>query len=487
MASELKVTTISEKDSGTGVTIDGTQLKDTKVYTDQVDPKSGTDLTLGTSGDTVTIPSGVTFTQSGTMNASAITAGTLAEARGGTGASSYLPALSWQSVQTSTPFTAVAGNGYPINTTSGAITMNLPAGTVGDEIAVIDYAGTFDTNALTIAANGSEKIKGSTEDATLETERQAATIVYVDSTQGWVVVSAAPDPGLIQPSFITATGGTITTVDTDYKVHTFNSTGTFEVTSAGNSAGSNTVDYLVVGGGGGGGSQVSVPSGGAGGGGAGGMRYSYPNPATGGTAVTATTYPVSIGAGGGAGSPGSPGKGTDGTLASALSISSAGGGAGSGDPSSANGNPGGSGGGGTYNAGPGGSGNTPPVSPPQGNNGGAGTPSGIGGGSGGGHTAAGTTPSSTPGADAGGAGTALTIPGASTSYAGGGGGGAFQLTGGTGGAGGGGQGGNAPPGAVANGVAGTANTGGGGGGGGASPSPGGAGGKGVVVIRYKFQ
>ena len=43
MASELKVDTISEKTAAAGVTIDGTQLKDTKVFTDQVDPKTGTD------------------------------------------------------------------------------------------------------------------------------------------------------------------------------------------------------------------------------------------------------------------------------------------------------------------------------------------------------------------------------------------------------------------------------------------------------------
>jgi hypothetical protein len=71
MASELKVDTISEKTAAGGVTIDGTQLKDTKVFTDQVDPKTGTTLTLGTSGDTVSIPSGVTLSGAGTITASA--------------------------------------------------------------------------------------------------------------------------------------------------------------------------------------------------------------------------------------------------------------------------------------------------------------------------------------------------------------------------------------------------------------------------------
>ena len=57
-----------------------------KVNVNTIEPSTGTDITLGASGDTITVPSGATFTQSGTMNASAITAGTLAVARGGTGA-----------------------------------------------------------------------------------------------------------------------------------------------------------------------------------------------------------------------------------------------------------------------------------------------------------------------------------------------------------------------------------------------------------------
>ena len=93
---------------------------------------------------------------------------------------------SWQAVKTSS-FTASAGEGYFINTTSGAITMTLPAGTIGDEIAFIDYAGTFDTNNLTVAANGSEKIVASTDDLTVSTERAANTLVYTDSTQGWLL------------------------------------------------------------------------------------------------------------------------------------------------------------------------------------------------------------------------------------------------------------------------------------------------------------
>jgi len=93
---------------------------------------------------------------------------------------------SWQAVKTST-FTAAAGEGYFVNTTSNAITMNLPAGTLGDEVVFIDYAGTFDTYTFTIAANGSEKIAGSTADLTVSTERAGNTLVYTDSTQGWLL------------------------------------------------------------------------------------------------------------------------------------------------------------------------------------------------------------------------------------------------------------------------------------------------------------
>ena len=95
---------------------------------------------------------------------------------------------SWQAVKTS-GFTAVAGEGYFCNTTSAAFTMTLPAGTLGDEIAFVDYAGTFDTNALTVAANGSEKIAGSTADLTVSVERAANTLVYTDGTQGWLLKS----------------------------------------------------------------------------------------------------------------------------------------------------------------------------------------------------------------------------------------------------------------------------------------------------------
>jgi hypothetical protein len=93
---------------------------------------------------------------------------------------------SWQAVKTS-GFTAVAGEGYFCNTTSAAFTATLPAAaTIGDEVSFIDYAGTFDTNNLTIGRNG-HNIQGAAEDLTVATERAGFALVYVDVTQGWLL------------------------------------------------------------------------------------------------------------------------------------------------------------------------------------------------------------------------------------------------------------------------------------------------------------
>jgi putative intracellular protease/amidase len=93
---------------------------------------------------------------------------------------------SWQAVKT-TGFTAVAGEGYFINTTSGAFTMTLPSSpAIGAEVSFVDYAGTFDTNELTIARN-SQPIQGAASDLTVSVERAANTLVYVDGTQGWLL------------------------------------------------------------------------------------------------------------------------------------------------------------------------------------------------------------------------------------------------------------------------------------------------------------
>jgi len=92
----------------------------------------------------------------------------------------------WQAVKTGN-YTASAGEGVFANTTSGAWTLTLPASpSIGDEVSFVDYAGTFDSNNLTIGRNGS-KIAGATADLTVSTERAANTLVFTDSTQGWLL------------------------------------------------------------------------------------------------------------------------------------------------------------------------------------------------------------------------------------------------------------------------------------------------------------
>ena len=96
----------------------------------------------------------------------------------------------WQTVilaDGSTVTSATAGEGYFINTTSAAHTIQLPASpTLGDEISIIDYAGTFDTNALTVDRNG-KPIQGSAANLTVATDRAGFTLVFVDDTQGWLL------------------------------------------------------------------------------------------------------------------------------------------------------------------------------------------------------------------------------------------------------------------------------------------------------------
>ena len=92
----------------------------------------------------------------------------------------------WQAVKTS-GFTAVGGEGYFCNTTSAAFTVTLPSSpSIGDEVAIVDYAGTFDSNNLTVGRN-SKNIQGSAADLTVATERAGFTLVFTDNTQGWLI------------------------------------------------------------------------------------------------------------------------------------------------------------------------------------------------------------------------------------------------------------------------------------------------------------
>ena len=450
-----------------------------KIEVNTVDVQCGSTLTLGSSGKTVQLASGASqsgFGRTGTVD--------------------------WQtgSIKTST-FTAANGEGYFCNTTSGSFVVNLPAGSAGAIVSVQDYNNTFDTNALTITPNGSEKINGGAGNLVLNTEGEGLTLVYVDGTVGWRSIqdSQFSDVGA---TFLTATGGNAVVTCGNFKTHIFTGPGTFCVSSLGGGTPSNpnNVDYLVV-------------AGGGGANGAGGFRMSnvhgLPSPTTSplanptGITATVAAFPIVVGAGGATG-------GNPGSVSSFSTISSAGGGGGAG----ANGGSGASGQAYAPNTVAAGSGNTPPVSPPQGNpagsitnlagSGGADIAFNGGGGAGGASNNITMSPgpgAASPNAD-GGIGSFIADgfvgptapsygepgPVSNTRYFAGGGAGFSQVAasfveGGVGGSGGGGDANTAPM-PSANGQ-GAANTGGGGAM--AFNNNTFAGGSGIVMIRYKFQ
>jgi hypothetical protein len=385
-----------------------------EVKVNKISPRSGTDVALGDSGDTFTVPAGASIVNNGT-----------ATGFGATGA------VNWDTTAKTTGFTAVSGVGYFCDTTSAAFTVTLPATpSAGDIVGLVDYAGTFDTNALTIDPNG-EDIEGGTSSLQLKGEREGVVLVYVDSTQGWLPISGINE-------------GTDALEPITY-----------------------SADFLVIAGGGSGSSNSN-----GGGGGAGGYRTSTENITSG------AVYTITVGDGGasvtGANS-GNNGSNSSISGSGITTITSAGGGGGG--QGGLAGLDGGSGGGGG-NSGAGGSGDTPSTSPSQGNNGGTGSGSApaVGAGGGGGASAVGQDGTSSKGGN-GGDGAASSITGSSVTRAGGG-GGATNTTIGTGGAGGGGDAGTHPSGS---GVAGTVNTGSGGGGA-ENTANSGAGGKGVVIL-----
>jgi len=418
--------------------------------------------------------------------------------------------IAWQSVITSNT-TMVAGRGYFVNTTSGAISMTLPSGgTAGDTIAIKDYAGTFATNNLTILRN-SHNIQGAANDSLITTARASVILVYIDATKGWLYTNES-NVGAMFPAFITATGGTVTTSG-DFKIHSFTGDSNFVVSQLGNTGIPATyrdkVDYLVVAGGASGGARNPGNSNGGGGGGGfrescgsvGGCYTASPiKKACGAITITAQTYPITVGGGGAAvnQSP-SHAQGNDGSNSVFSTITSAGGGGGGGGGNNVpitNGRPGGSGGGaggGIPSGITGGTGNTPPVSPAQGTNGGVGgnTPNGNGpAGGGGGATEVGQAAVNCSTSGRGGAGATTSISASPLGYGGGGGGSKTSGTVGAGspcGSGGAGAINPTGPGPAFNAAA---NRGGGGGGGyagGCTAGTTGAGGKGIVIIRYKFQ
>jgi len=181
-----------------------------KLEVDTIAPQSGTQVTLGESGDTIIIPAGATFNASNSTftlpdgsvtnvklenNSVTINGSTVA-----LGSSTTIQAsTAWQTSLKSSTFTAADTEGYFVDTSSNAVTMNLPAGNVGDYVEAVDATGTFATNNFTISANGSEKIEGSTNDKIINGSNQGLRLVYSGAANGWVVPTSnifLPTPAL---------------------------------------------------------------------------------------------------------------------------------------------------------------------------------------------------------------------------------------------------------------------------------------------------
>ena len=158
------------------------------IKVNKIEKVDGSTIELGGPGTAVTLACGATQTGFGRAGA-----------------------VNWCStIYTNSPgtVTATSGKGFFLNTTSGAITINLPSSpTVGDIVAIKDYANTFDSNAVTVGRGGS-KIAGLCLDGTLSTDGQSITLIYADSTRGWLNVNT--DSTVQGTSYVTATGGTIT-------------------------------------------------------------------------------------------------------------------------------------------------------------------------------------------------------------------------------------------------------------------------------------
>ena len=186
-------------------------------------------ITIGASGDTIALASGASqtgFGRTGTVN--------------------------WVTTKKTANFTAVSGEGYFCDTAaSGAFTLTLPSSpSAGDIVGFKDYNGNFATANLTIGRGGSPINGGNAADVVINTAGASIFLVYVDATQGWVATQDDSST-FAGESFITATGGTITTCGND-KIHTFTGPGTFTVSSVASCAPNNLVSYMVVAGGGGG-------------------------------------------------------------------------------------------------------------------------------------------------------------------------------------------------------------------------------------------
>ena len=124
-----------------------------------------------------------------------------------TGAVTLETGTDWQSTIQTSNFTAAAGKGYFVDTSSNTVTVSLPAGGVGDEIHFVDYASTFDTNEIIFDANGSEKIQGRSTNAKTTIENAVVRLIYQNVTKGWTADNLTDDPPVVTTDYLVVAGG----------------------------------------------------------------------------------------------------------------------------------------------------------------------------------------------------------------------------------------------------------------------------------------
>lgn len=140
-----------------------------KVEVDQVTQQSGTTLTVGGGACKTAVVDATTVTLGRCGGTVSLASGATQSGFGRTGT------VDWITTPYATgdsPVTGVSGKGYFLNTTAGVITFNLPAGSAGDIISMADYAATWDSLAVTVVPNGTDKIGSRNESATLSTKGQ---------------------------------------------------------------------------------------------------------------------------------------------------------------------------------------------------------------------------------------------------------------------------------------------------------------------------
>jgi hypothetical protein len=98
----------------------------------------------------------------------------------------------WSGIGGGNPWTTITANHNAVNndrlfvnTTGGTITVTLPATpAIGDNIRFMDLSGTFGTNALTVARNGSNII-GVADNLVVTNNNAAFQLIYTGTTNGW--------------------------------------------------------------------------------------------------------------------------------------------------------------------------------------------------------------------------------------------------------------------------------------------------------------